>query len=108
MTNYIADLLRSALALIEQPERWTKGAYNRDAIGQEYVSYKEAAQWCTEGACLHVELRYGEKALAAAYGALSAAIETEVLAPWNDAPERTHGEVVDAFRRAIAIAEGGI
>lgn len=36
---------------------------------------------------------------------LREAIGVHSVVEWNDAPNRTHAEVVDAFTRAIALAE---
>lgn len=99
MTNPTADLLRSALALIEQPERWTKGAY--------VTADGTPAAWCMQGACIAASQRH-HATLARAHVAILAVINSNSIVRWNDAPERTHAEVVAAFRSAIAIAEGGV
>jgi hypothetical protein len=45
------DILRKALALIQDESRWTQEAYARDAQGRRVRPYDPAATcWCIEGA----------------------------------------------------------
>lgn len=108
------EILRNARKLIERPGAWTRGAYARDAnlnkIHLRGMLHVTARCYCPLGA------------LYVAAGSIDAPLEPEVsvlcegiggiefrdngdLVTWNDAPERTHIEVLDAFDRAIALAE---
>lgn len=101
------EVLRKAKALIEE-RGWTQG---------EYVS-RDGAH-CARGACYvasgsHVLPMYpvghiDDSANDAQY-ALASAIGKELLhsvSDWNDEPGRTKKEVLAAFDKAIALAEGG-
>ena len=93
-------ILRGARGLIENPEGWTKHAYARKETGKwARVWDKKAACFCTVGAILRS-------------GGFHPFFEDAYLALWNDAPGRTHAEVLSAFDEAIAstdreIAERG-
>lgn len=112
-----AELLRAARALIAVPERWTQRATARDRAGAWCgAGDPRAARWCPDGA-LRNRVYRGKKswplglrrdrarAYVAALRALEAAIGVPVLQHWNDAPGRTHAQVVAAFSMAIALAE---
>jgi hypothetical protein len=99
-----ADILRAARALIDAPEKWTQDAYRRDAEGNK-CKPAAAVCWCAEGAILAASddsvlmmnrWRAEDLLTAAAPGA---------IAIFNDAPGRTHAEVLAAFDRAIELAE---
>lgn len=90
-----AEHLRAARALIDTPERWAQHAYN--------VQNPDGTRcYCMLGALDQVKLDHNETCafLYAAIGMISIAL-------WNDAPNRTHNEVMAAFDRAIALAEAG-
>ena len=104
------EILIAARAKIEAPERWTKGAYARHASGRPAgPEIGNADCWCIVGAVTAV---MGIKA-----GCLDAAIcrmlsdaagieaYAEDITEWNDAPGRTHAEVLATFDRAIAAAD---
>ena len=111
MTQHtIKQILSEARALIDQPEKWTQNTLGRDATGKpvDLCSNVEAAALCASGAIL----------AACMYDGVFCAEETAVrdqlmraingpdargygLAFWNDEPERTHAEVMQAFDRAI-------
>lgn len=105
------EVLRKARALIEKPECWTKGVFARDAEGRELEPNNWAATcFCSLGALAHasgcapgaVSLRV-LRTLAAQIG--DPTFPRTEVADFNDAPERTHAEVLAAFDKAIA-AEG--
>lgn len=100
------EVLIKARALIERPEAWTKGAAARDDGGVP-VSFdsERAVCFCGIGATWKVQERKsmaidesGENLLHRVAGGR--------FGSWNDAPERTHAEVLEAFDRAIALADG--
>lgn len=82
-----SEILITARALINTPERWVKG--------------RKPGCWCAGDAIIAVapgEPRSTNSALAT----LKHIIGSHEIGFWNDAPERTHAEVMAAFDRAIA------
>ena len=97
-TNTVADTLRRARALIDTPEKWCQ---NEHQIGHAY---------CVEAA---LNIVWRGDVLGSifdscpAWKLLQDATGVQKLFDWNDAPERTHAEVLAAFDKAIALAESG-
>lgn len=85
-------VLVAARKLIEKPEHWCQGRYH---IG-------EAS--CAEGAVLSVTSEYDDTqtniARAGAFAALDRAVGGYIV-DFNDAPGRTHSEVLAVFDKAI-------
>ena len=112
--NMIRKRLIAARALIDTPEKWTKGAYQRDAAGNEVVNF-ERGSWrstatapqfhCVSGAIMNVCHENREDVAIFLHLGKSIGLDCEPFYPpitsWNDAPERTHAEVMLAFDRAI-------
>lgn len=100
------DILIAARALIEKPERWIKGKF----FDTRWVKGKPAQDcYCAVGAISQAGFYLARTALnedaisAVSVGAgLPAKTYWKPLSNWNDAPERTHAEVLAAFDRAIA------
>ncbi len=97
------SVLVAARELISSPEKWTKGKFARDIKGESVAWHGDAAVcWCSEGAIN----RAGHDALHStrydAYRAIEADLPDGNIVEFNDAPERTHPEVLAAFDRAIA------
>jgi hypothetical protein len=105
MTIYRDDLER-VYALIEKPEAWTQGAYARDAAGElipreesgdafaddEFAPLRDAAAcFCLYGAGIRCGLQIYE---------FGNALGIDVVG-FNDAPNRTHSEVLALLRSAI-------
>jgi len=109
MSAEAAVVLRKARALLEKPEHWTQGMMARGKSGRRiFYGSRSAVCWCADGAIWRAAngsliSRKGWVANAAEQY-LSAATGRRVSA-FNDAPERTHAEVLAAFDRAIALAE---
>lgn len=96
------EVLIAAKALIDTPEKWTQGWYAKDANGKHISDQSpDATCFCSIGAMWAVahEIQFVDDALVFLGRATRPAIPT-----WNDAPERTHAEVMDAFARAIELA----
>ena len=89
----IADL-EAARALIDSPEKWAK-----DTL-REY-RHGIPCKWCALGAVIQTLERSSPSREHETVRALEGVIGT-YLVSWNDAPERTHAEVLAAFDRAIA------
>lgn len=100
-SNRVHSILVAARERIATPDRWTQWmvACNRQG---ESVSAKSrsAARWCAMGAIIASMDEDIERRDEAACAVRR--IVGESLTCWNDAPERTHEEVLDAFDRAIA------
>src|ERR1041385_1652270 len=110
MTDAVA-LLRRARELIGSG--WTQGADARAADGTPLDPWSdEATAWSLLGA-LVAALEEGEAhdpalpltELALALDALAGFVDDDSLARWNDAPERTLGQVEAALAAAAAEAE---
>ena len=94
MSKEVVEVLTKARALIADPARWGKVAPDRICLA--------AGSDCPLTALAHAasnEVHYEAKR------AFIEAIGTGWIGAWNDAPERTHTDVLAAFDRAIAIAE---
>ena len=97
----IKSRLQAARALIDQPEKWTQGAFRRDAQGNELmISHLPVARRCAYGAIIAVS--YADEDIEIELSdALERVINDCEITYWNDRPDRTHAEVMQAFDRAI-------
>jgi hypothetical protein len=95
---------KTVAELLESPERWTKGKAWGTANGQHAMGRDEATCFCVIGAIAYIygdcpEGTVGKRSLL-----MRKKVEFEAntcyLASWNDAPERTHEEVLDVVRKA--------
>lgn len=86
------EILKAARAKIARPENWGKGRRGED---------RSMLSCCAAEAIEEVDIMPSiERRLA--YRAVINAAGAEGLVSWNDAPERTHAEVLAAFNLAIA------
>ena len=85
------EILKAARELLAVPERWTKGALARSQNGDDVnpKSSEAAHSFCIVGAIGRSNIDY----------------DSFDLAYWNDAPERTHAEVLARFDEAIVKLE---
>jgi hypothetical protein len=96
------EALRKARDLIEDPNRWTTGAFARDARGVPIDACNEGARyWCALGA-LRRYCPFGNPEGRRAHQLLEEA-SGDILDSFNDTS--THAEVLTAFDRAIELAE---
>lgn len=108
-----AEILRAARERIADPERWGKGAFAYDGLGQSVGPWREAAVcWCARGA---VHRECGSASSRSAHRAeetLTEAVErlefdvpddAEPIAWVND--HHDHEVVLALFDRAIELAE---
>ncbi len=99
--------LVAARELLSVPERWTKGANARTASGQ-HVCFSDQTPvcFCLDGALQHVA-RAAEATIAAGFlnAALSASAAGYSFVSWQDAPERTHAEVLALLDKSIELAK---
>lgn len=98
------EVLIAARARIATPDRWCQGAYWRGANGEVVESYGSDCVSCCSLGALH---SVGDSDEARQYlREANAKVPCWNLAVWNDAPDRTHAEVLAAFDRAIELAGG--
>lgn len=101
--NEVADVLRRARALVDTPEKWCGG-------GVRYTPMLK----CSATAIGIASAFNGERLdlcdMARGYfaGSIGAPNSISGIWVWNDAPERTHADVLQAFDRAIELAERGL
>lgn len=99
-------ILKRARKLIERPGSWCKRHAAMTATYRPtYSKARSAKLFCAWGA---INRAAGSHAETEAVSVFSAALPKqwrEDFARWNDAPRRTHAQVLRAFDRAIALAE---
>ena len=114
----IKSTLTAARALIATPDKWTQGANEKDAAGNDLENSNDAdvASRCAVGAVLGVydeNIRLGlmsELGSKSILDCLRHAVERHTgkaqfsVADWNDAPARTHADIMQGFDWAIADA----
>lgn len=102
-----AAVLRRAKALIDTPDKWTQGTGARTASGQSVERRNGGVCFCALVAIQHVAYDHLNTSAVESEYAFARAIDRTPsgIAIWNDAPERTHPEVMAAFDRAIAACE---
>jgi hypothetical protein len=94
------DVLRGAKALLSDPDRWSRGPTSaQDAKGLPVSPmYVGAVRWCALGALEQVG-GTGD-AFVHAHSVMCRTING-VVPTWNDDPNTTHADLIDAFDRAI-------
>jgi hypothetical protein len=113
------EILRLARWRITSPERWTTGAFARDAAGEPVGCLSsEACSWCILGAIVASELGGSRSAVARDALRLTISLTWPVivgahpvelpLGPFNDLPSTTHAVVLDVFDRSIARLEAEV
>jgi hypothetical protein len=98
----VVEVLTKARALVARGHCKDNAALDADG---EYVHAGDprARFWCAVGAIWAAGPDEPDEAVRrATRDVLRAVLGTCTLVAWNDAPERTQAEVVDAFDRAIA------
>lgn len=95
------EVLTAARAKIAQG--WTQGACARDVDGDEVLQSSERATcWCASGA-VYATCSGDRFAASDAFDSLERLVPTRLgIAGYNDAPERTHADVLALMDRAIA------
>ena len=90
--------------LLATPDKWTKGNFAETPDGLPCKPrYHKACKWCIEGAAVRCYKPRTE--FVPVLAKLRAAIQpdhTHVdggLVAWNDAPERTHAEVLELLQK---------
>ena len=102
------EILRSARALIDAPEKWTKGTEARDASGRSVpFNSPDAVCCCAVGALLGALHRAGNDGECVALRRLRKALPIGFadVVSLNDHPDTTHADIMAVFDRAIAAEE---
>lgn len=100
LSNAAREVLVRARARIDTPEKWCKGWYARGADGERrWAGQPDCVAFCSSGAI-------GREAVTAkdydeSMDALREAADVENFIRWQDAPERTHADVMRAFDVAL-------
>ena len=98
-----SKLLTKARALIADPKHWTQNCSARNQQGVAvYSRDDEAFSYCMMAATHKVATGPGKIVESQLY--LRKAINSSSLSAFNDAPERTHAQVLAAFDKAIVLA----
>ena len=109
-----STLLRRALALLEAPEQWARGTLALDRSGNHVKPWdRDAARWDSIGALLRAWAEMCPPDDDGPFRAATACLQRVAkagprdigLLRWEDDPDRTHTDVLAAFRRAILLAE---
>ncbi len=105
----VTEMLRAAWQLIDQPKKWTKRVYCRDANG--FSTGSNPICFCMVGALQRVgdgqtrEKDASEFLRHAICDVDPSANHGGPVTTWNDRPERNHADVARVFARAIELAE---
>jgi hypothetical protein len=99
-----ADLLRAAQILVARPDQWWQCSLQGHDAGSCVCVGNAIAKVCTQ-AHVPVEMPFRMFGKAIGFDADRFSEVCQFIYAWNDDEERTHAEVLDAFDRAIAIAE---
>ena len=102
------DVLKATRALIDTPEKWTKGAYARDARGR-VVGWLDpgASCFCVQGAFHKALGHLGDSSFEVWHERVSDAFPAHFnsVQEYNDHPDTTHADIMAVFDRAIAAEE---
>jgi hypothetical protein len=103
MTKTVLEVLEGALEILRDPKRWTKGSYARNTNGNSVRPHDDdAVCFCSSGALMKATASGSGETLVAALCALLDVVGSRIVR-WNDAPERTHAEIIQGFEKAIAV-----
>jgi len=98
----ILSVLVAARKLITPREKWTQRVNARDKFGRyTYPLNADAVCFCAQGAIARIAGGMGNPAKISAMVVLGSVIKGDVTT-FNDAPKRTHRQILAAFDRAIA------
>lgn len=113
------EILRGMRELLADEKRWTRGLFARTASGLPAdPPADDAACWCIAGAAFRLtgcsasnpnKPEASEAAWKAVDCVVSCIIDlglNEGIGRWQDKPERTHAEILQALDRAIALESG--
>ena len=91
--------IRAIRKLLATPDRWTQGAMARDKRGDvELDISSKAVCWCLVGSIRYVCRTFTRRWTT--YEFLAGLLGFEDIAEWQDAPERTHADILALLDRA--------
>jgi hypothetical protein len=102
------EVLRAVRELLAESEAWCQGAWARDGRGRPVGSTRaNAVAWCLVGALAKVRdpSSRGRKRLVEMLDEMLDEMFPVSLPAWNDAPGRTHAEVLALLDAAISSEE---
>ena len=104
-----SEVLKAARALIDTPEKWTKGNYARDESGRPTPYESDGAcQFCAVGAVKRAAMPAD---LSAAWRAEDLLSDTAwgmynmTIVSFNDRADTKHAQVLKVYDKAIKVAE---
>lgn len=88
-----------AWQLIQKRSSWIKHYWAKNSIGNTVDPESvRACKWCAQGAIRRVYKSDSE--ILSAEAKLLRFLRRRWITNWNDAPERTHAQVIEAMRKA--------
>lgn len=110
----VAETLRAARALLQDPKHWCQGAgarRRRRSVLAVMPLSPEAGAWCLAGALRRIDGPHYDEALIVLATTISGPVFVShqargYIASFNDARGRRHSAVIRVLDRAIAKAEG--
>ena len=111
-TMTTTEILIAARAKIERPQDWIQGRFAVSSLQNKVKpTSRRASCWCALGAIAAITREDPNDVNDELYWLLCRAMglpDNEIaVAAWNDAPGRTHAEVLAVFDRAIEAASIG-
>ena len=100
----VAEVLREARSLVDTPEKWWQRNGHNDS-GELPDCDFTCVGLAVLDAGSHASHATLASALCRAIGITPGSYPPRDIYDWNDAPERTHADVLAAFDKAIALAE---
>lgn len=104
----VLEVLTKAREAIDEPHKWSQGAFFRNDKGVVVGGLDKATCFCAVGAIQSV-VKLPSVLSRAALRTLARGIGKEAkplyITTWNDRAERTYDDVIAAFDRAIEIAK---
>lgn len=98
------QILKGARDLLSDPTHWTQGTYARAPGGFEvFVDDPRAARWCLMGALSRQG--FGNFVYSDTLKAIRKSNNIDLVSIWNDEPNRTHAQVLEAIDNTIAAIE---
>lgn len=106
MSAQTAAVLRRARGLIATPDKWCQGKFRDCHAVCVLQAIRDAAGHKLQPLRREAERKDGSENLVMAIRSLARTLgSSKSIADWNDAPERTHDEVLAAVDAAIANEE---
>jgi len=102
------EILRGMRELLAEESRWTREYYGRYRDGEGCTNgYDDGACcWCLMGAAEKVSGERDPGRIERVFIKVLGGRTSGDIFTWNDAPERTHAEILAALDRAIALESG--